>query len=344
MYSYTKGHSRVIGTGVYLPEERVTTRDLLREIDSKGRFGVSEDWLERVTGIKEKRVTPAGVMPSDMAVSAATEAMERAHIAAKRLDAIIYAGVTRDYLEPATGHIVQAKLGASNAIVFDVTNACHGFMNGVHILDALIATGQVRCGMVVTGEQGSLFANRAMQALKETTDRKQFTSWVTGLTVGDAGAAAIMGPKTAPDSGIIGFMLQSQGQYAGLCTAGDPLTNGRWFANMPEIVEETAKLMAKMFKECMYGRLKWQIGELTRYLIHQVGNRAFQIYSQLTGVPTAIMPKTIDVLGNLITASIPVSIHNCVLNREIREGDKIYVSGTGSGISLSQAGMIWDVA
>lgn len=342
MYVYTEGHSRIAGTGVFLPEERVTTRELMQEFDSKSRFGVSYDWLERVTGIKEKRIARAGLMPSDMAAAAGREAMENARLAPSDIDVLVYTGVTRDFLEPATAHLVQAKLKTLNAIVFDVTNACHGFMNGVHIVDALIATGQVRNGLVVTGEQGHLFAQRCIEALKQTDSREEFNSWVTGLTVGDAGAAMVLQRKRTPEGGFVGFMLQSQGQHAALCTAGDPLLKGPWFADMPTIVERTAELMAKMFQECMYGRLQWQIRELSKYLFHQVGKRAFQIYSQLTGVPTDIMPRTVDTLGNVITASIPLGIHVCLMNRELAPGNKIYISSTGSGISLSQAGVIWD--
>jgi 3-oxoacyl-(acyl-carrier-protein) synthase III len=341
MYAYTEGHSRIAGTGIYLPEERVTTRELMREIQSQERFGVSYEWLERVTGIKEKRVTPPGILPSDMAVAAAKEAMERAKVTAREIDAIIYTGLTRDYLEPATAHIVQAKLGATNAIVFDVSNACHGFMNGIHVMDALIATRQVNNGLVVTGEQGSVFTRRSLETLKKTTERDQFMCWAAGLTVGDAGAAVVLGPKVAPDTGIISFMLQSQGQHASLCTAGDTWTKGAWFADMTAIVAEAGALIKAMFDELMYRRLKWQIQDLTRCLIHQIGTGAFQIHKRL-GVPSDIMPKTVDLLGNLITASIPLSIHRCATNREIGLGDKIFLSGQGSGISLSQAGVIWD--
>jgi 3-oxoacyl-(acyl-carrier-protein) synthase III len=342
MYVYTEGHSRIAGTGIYLPEERVTTRDLMREIQSQERFGVSYEWLERVTGIREKRVTPPGILPSDMAVVAAKEAMERAKVTAREVDAIIYTGLTRDYLEPATAHIVQAKLDATNAIVFDVSNACHGFMNGIHIMDALIATGQVRNGLVVTGEQGSALTRRALATLQTITDRTQFVSTVAALTLGDAGAATILQAKNEPTAGLVGLMLQSQGQHANLCVVQDPVGEGIMSADMPSIIDEAAKLMADMFYECMYRRLRWQIHQLAKYLIHQVGNRAFQIYSQLTGVPTRLMPKTVDVLGNLITANIPVNIYNCVRNGELKAGDKIYISSTGSGISLSQAGLIWD--
>lgn len=344
MYVYTQGHSRIKSTGIYLPEERVTTQTLMREIDSENRFGVSHDWLQRVTGIKEKRVTPPNVLPSDMAVTAAKEAMDRAKITAREIDAIIYTGLTRDYLEPATAHIVQAKLGALRAMVFDISNACHGFMNGIHVMDALIATGQVRNGLVVTGEQGSLFTRQAIDALKNTTEREQLTALAANLTVGDAGAAMIIGPKTIPDYGFKAFMLQSQGQHAGLCTVGGPLTQGPALTDMPAIMAEGAKLIPKMFHEFLYKRLRWRVEELAKCLIHQVGTGALFKIHKLAGVPPSIMPKTVDVLGNLITANIPLNIHYCVVEQELRTGDKIYLSGSGSGISLSQAGVIWDAA
>src|SRR3989338_8225941 len=111
MYMYTQGPSRVASSGIYLPDQKITSRELMQEIDSVNRFDISYDWLERVTGVHEKRVTPEGILPSDMAVIAAREAMERIDIGPKEIDAIVYTGASRDYLiEPATAHVVQAKL------------------------------------------------------------------------------------------------------------------------------------------------------------------------------------------------------------------------------------------
>lgn len=344
MYLYTEGHSRVAGTGIYLPEQRVSTRELLQEIDSKNRFGVPDSWIERVTGIREKRVTSPGILPSDMAAAAAKEAMERARVLPHQIDAVIYTGLTRDHLEPATAHLVQDKAGTRNAMVFDISNACHGFMNGIHVMDALIASGQVRHGLVVTGEQGSIFSRRALAALKETSDRAQFNSLVAALTVGDAGAAFVMQPKKNMEAGFAGLMLQSQGQYARLCTMGDPWTEHTGFADMPAIIGEAAKLISRMFSEFMYERLRWRIQELAKCLIHQVSTGGLFKAHHLAGVPQEIMPKTVDMLGNLITANIPLSVHYCVMNQELKEGNKLYLSGTGSGISLGQAGLIWDAA
>lgn len=344
MYVYTEGHSRIAGTGICLPDERTTTRALLQEIDSKNRFGVSDNWIERVTGIKEKRVAAPGVLPSDMAAAAAKEAMDRAGVLPHQIDAVIYTGLTRDHLEPATAHLVQDKAGTRNATVFDISNACHGFMNGIHVIDALIASGQVRNGLVVTGEQGSIFSRRALAALKETNDRAQFTSLVPALTVGDAGAAFVLQPKKEAEAGFAGLMLQSQGQYARLCTMGNPLTEHTGFADMPAIIGEAAKLISGMFNEFMYERLKWRVQELAKCLIHQVSTGGFFKAHHLAGVPEEIMPKTVDVLGNLITANIPLSVHYCVMKDELKHGSKVYLSSTGSGISLGQAGLVWDAA
>lgn len=344
MYMYTQGHSRIVGTGTYIPAERVTTQQLMEQIDSANRFGVSADWLEKVTGIREKRVTPEGFLPSDMAVAAAHEAMDRANTAARDIDVIVYCGLTRDYLEPATAHVVQAKLSASNAIVFDVTNACHGFMNGLHLMDAFIATGQARRGLVVTGEQGKLFAQKAIDALRESDEKQRLIELAAGLTLGDAGAAVLMGPKLGPDSGFMGFMLQSQGQHASYCTSGGPLAEGPLVTDMPAIVSESSKLLEAMFGDFMHKRLKWSAGDVRKFAVHQVGAKTFKLYSQGMGVPLAMISNTVATMGNVITATIPLNIHNFAVHSEIDRGDKIYLSGAGSGISVSQAGLIWDAA
>ena len=143
---YTQGHSRIVGIGIHTPEKCVSSREIMEHLDSENRFGVPTDWLDRVMGIKERRVSPEGSYPSDLAVAAAYDALEDAQLLPKEIDAIIYAGVVRDYIEPATAHVLQERMGASNAIAFDVTNACLGFMNAIHLMDSLIATGQARRG------------------------------------------------------------------------------------------------------------------------------------------------------------------------------------------------------
>ena len=344
MSLYTPGHSRILSTGSWLPESRISLEEILDEIDAPNRFGVNRNWLTRMTGIHEKRVTPRGILPSDMAVSAAHEALDYAGVLANDLDAIIFAGVTRDYIvEPSCAHVVQSKLGARNAAVFDVSNACHGFMNGIHVMDALIASGQVRRGLVVCGEQGSLFTNKALEALKTSHDKQLLMDLAAGLTLGDAGAALLMGPKLEPDTGFLGFMLTSEGESAEFCTCGGPLEDGPVYTDMPGIVSRSLPLMAGMYRIFMKQHIHWRTDQLKKYVAHQVGTTSFRHHTQNTGIPLGIIPKTVDTLGNLITATIPVILNHLQVGGEMASGDKVYLAGAGSGISVSQAGLVWDI-
>lgn len=343
MYLYTPGHTRILGIGVYLPSERVSSRAILEEIDSKNRFGVPYDWLDRAMGIHERRAAPTGTRPSDMAVAAAREALDQTALPASAVDAIIYVGIDNDCFEPATAHIVQDKLDAGNAIAFDVTNACHGFMNGIHLMDALIATNQVRHGLVVTGERGYSRATReSLALLRQKHERSDFAQLVGGLTTGDAGAAMLLGPKLDPDTGFVGFMLQSQGQYSGLCVYAHRGEESVLKTDMPGIVEAHLALHERMFPACL-DKLDWTAADIKRFVHHQVGARAFRLHARYSGVDTGRMTDTVSRFGNLTTATIPVNLYNLINSKELERGDRVFISGAGSGLAISQTGLVWDL-
>lgn len=343
MYMYTQGHSRMISVGVYVPEQRVTSSELFDSFQSKERFGIPSQWLDRTMGIHERRVAPDGIKPSAMAVMAAVEALETAGISPKELDAVIYTGIDRDYLEPATAHVVQEALGARHAVCFDLTNACHGFMNGIHVMDALIATGQARRGLIVTGEQNSRITRKAINILKHSHDKQDFARLVGGLTVGDAGAAMVVGPKLGPDTGFMGFLLDSQGQFKDLCVCGDRADETTVHMDMSIIVKEHIQMHAQMYKESLR-RLGWKPEQIDRFVHHQVGKKAFGMHADYAGVSAAIMPDTVSTMGNITSATIPVNLYNLRKNRDIKNGEKVFIAGAGSGLSISQTGLVWDAA
>lgn len=336
---YTVGHSRLISTGIYIPKDRITSHEIMQQVKSDERFGIPHDWLERVTGIRERRVTPDSIKPSDMAAAAALEALEIAKVLPKEIDVIIYCGVIRDYIEPATAHIVQHKIGANKAVALDISNACLGFMSALHLMDALIATGQARRGLVITGEKGSAYTKAAVKALDQDPTRKLFDELLAGLTLGDAGAAVVVGPKLGPDSGFMGFIAQSQGEFYDLCICGE----GPLRTRITEIVTETAKLVGPLYQNLM-AKLDWKNNDIIRYIPHQVGLKSIKIHAALTGLPLSIMPVSVDVFGNVVSATIPLNIYFMNKNKELKEGNRLYLSGTGSGICLGQAGLVWDLA
>ena len=340
---YTVGHSRIVGTGVYVPEDRISSRDIMQELKSQERLGISYDWLERTTGIKERRVAAPDMLPSDMAALAAREALERANVAPDQIDAIIYVGFSRDRLEPATAHIVQHKVQAYNAVAFDISNACHGFMNGIHMMDALIATGQARRGLVVTGEQGSRVTKMTMRTIMAEENRDKFNLLAGGLTLGDAGAAMIMGPKLQPDTGFAGFMLQSRGDLSHLCVCGDRGQETALYTDMPTIVSHNKRLHSAMFKVFME-KLGWAASDIARFVHHQVGIRIFKQHAEYSGIPVDLMPNTLTMYGNMISANIPFNLYRLEHNREVTINAKIFLSGSGSGLAISQAGLVWEAA
>lgn len=339
---YTPGHTRLIGTGSYLPEERMTSRDVMEQFGSTTRYGVPPDWLERTTGIRERRIAPLDMPPSEMAVTAAREALERSHLRPADIDLIIYTGVTRDCIEPATAHIVQAKIGADRAVAFDMANACLGFMSAMHVMDAMIATGQARYGLVVTGERGYDFTRRAISRLKSQEGNDNLDELFAGLTLGDAGAAVVMGPKIDPDTGILGFIAQSSGQHHSLCTCGND-DDDALITHVVPLINEMCRIGEPMFQELMDDHLHWTSPEIDHYLPHQVGMRSVKRHAGLAGVDMRTVPITVDSLGNIVTANIPVALNLLERRGQACFGDKIILSGNGSGICLNQAGMVWDV-
>ncbi|MHB8453351.1 MAG: 3-oxoacyl-ACP synthase III family protein [Acidiferrobacterales bacterium] len=341
---YSPGHSRLISTGLYLPQRRVFSNELMERINSAERFGLSADWLQRTTGICERRIADVTEKSSDLAARAALEALDRGKTLASDVDAIIYCGVLRDHVEPATAHIVQHKIGANRAVAFDISNACLGFMNAMHLMDSLIATGQVRRGLVVTGERGSHYLEKAIEVLSKTEDRTLFDDIAAGLTLGDAGAAAILGPKIDPETGFLGFMAESHGEFHELCVCGKNGEDTVLTTKIREIVRETTKLVGPIYKILMEEHLKWRPADLNKYIPHQVGLRSVKKHAEVADISLGIIPITVNYLGNIISATIPANIHLLLEQGKLGNGERVYLSGTGSGISLSQAGLIWDAA
>jgi 3-oxoacyl-[acyl-carrier-protein] synthase-3 len=224
----------------------------------------------------------------------------------------------------------------------DLSNACHGFMNALHVVDALIATGQARYGLVVTGEQPSHVARETLRQIRRIRSRKRFMSLIGGLSVGDAGAAMLVGPRRGPDEGFAGFMLASDGRHHDLCV----LRKGKTVyghMHMREIVREIVDLHAKLYPRTLE-RLGWQPGLIDSFVHHQVGKRPFRMHAEYAGIGLDIMPNTVGHLGNITSATIPVNLHLLENAGTLADGARVFVAGTGSGLSVSQAGLLWKAA
>ncbi|HZL07518.1 MAG TPA: 3-oxoacyl-ACP synthase, partial [Coriobacteriia bacterium] len=210
--SYT---SRLVGVGASVPERRLTSDELMASTEHRTDID-----LERLTGVHERRIAGEGEDSFTLALGAAHDALGHAGCAAQDLDVLIVASITRYVgglrmqLEPPLSASLKEALGAQRAMSFDLSNACAGMMTGVFILNDLIRQGRIRRGMVVSGEYISQLGRNAALEIR-TIQSDQLAS----LTLGDAGAAAILerAPEGAPGIEVAGFTTLAE--HSRLCLA-----------------------------------------------------------------------------------------------------------------------------
>ena len=156
--------------------------------------------LEKVTGIHERRVAD-GEYAKDLGIEAAERALAMSRYAAEDLDVVVCTSISKHHrpdefsFEPATAVLVRRAIGAKQALVFDVVNACAGLLNGIWVLQGLIRSGAIRCGMVVSGEQNMPLAETATREVRHSLDRQ-----LAALTLGDCGAAAHRRRRDRPEA------------------------------------------------------------------------------------------------------------------------------------------------
>lgn len=139
-------HSRIIGTGGYLPDKVLTNRDLEQMVDT------TDQWIVERTGIRKRHIAAPGQTTCDMAEVAARRAIEAAGIAVSDIDLIIVATTTPDRVFPSTACLLQQRLGISGPAAFDVQAVCTGFVYALSVADKFIRTGGARHALVVGSE------------------------------------------------------------------------------------------------------------------------------------------------------------------------------------------------
>lgn len=327
--------SRVAGLGVYLPESTRTTAETERELRRRNpRLTLATGLIGRLTGVKTVHLRPEGWQTSDLAVAAARDALAESP---GRIDLLLFASASQDLIEPATSHIVAAKLGL-DCPVMDIKNACNSVLNAMQVADALIQSGQYRRVLIVSGEQPSHAVRWQLES------REQFLRSFPGYTMSDGGAAVILEASQAEvseaDRGILGstfVAVSSNWKIGTLGTGGsmDPHARDgshfdmdgpalqRAFLDLgPDAVLETLQKLG----------LEWSDFDLVA--IHQVALPYLPPIFERLGVASGKTIVTIEDHGNLASVTLPLQL---LLAREagtITQGSLIALIGLAGGISL----------
>ncbi len=337
--------SRIRGIGTFLPERVVDNAELCTLItcaDDQLRETLPR-YIEALTGIQSRRWTDPAVAPSMLAAQAARVAFERAELTPGDIDTLIFAATDLDHIEPATATVVQEHLGLGCVNSFDVKCACNSVLQAMFLLDAMIAAGACRKGLIVCGEAGSQWANL------EIDSREELQTKLGGLTLGDGGAAIIM--EAADDErGLLEFNLTTLPNSWRYCHAPHDIEwrsrsersiMGWFYLDLNALARMVREQVPAYCDEYTAYRLE-EFGEASfidnvHYLVpHQISERLIRLLSATTRMPYERIAITADRYGNTAAASIPIAMDEAIRCKSIvpGSGQEVLLFGAASGFSI----------
>ena len=322
--------------GIHLPSTIIKSDDLFEDIKSDTNYGIPLNWMSETMGIVERRVAPITTKPSDLAIPAAEEAIANWDNAKPdEIDLVIFCGMERDQTEPATAHTIQHALKLNASYVFDVSNACFGFINGMQIANDFIASGSVRSALIVTGEVTANLSRSVIKQLKSGLEANQAKEILGFLSLGDAGGAVIISKtQEKEESGFELFNSNINSSHRDKCYYGydhDGEVNAKM--QMSRMVAYGFKLhtdiLDKTLKLAGWHEFDW-------LLSHQTGKRSFQQIIDLDIIKRNRMVKSYQHLGNVTSATFAINYYKLTNSGLISKGDKIGGFFAGSGLTAGQ--------
>lgn len=318
-------YSKIIGTGSYLPERRVTNADLTAQLAAKG-IETSDEWISSRSGISARHYAAVGQNSSDLGVEAAKRALEMAGKTPADIDMVIVASSTPDFQGsfPSTACIVQRKLGMNNnSAAFDVQAVCSGFVYAVATADAFIKAGMHKTVLVIGAEVFSRILN--------------FEDRTTCVLFGDGAGAVVMTASSEP--GILATRLHADGTHADILSIpghpeGGPAAANAGFLHMDG--QAVFKLAVTVLEEVageVLEAAQMAPSDIDWLIPHQANIRIMKSTARKLGLPIERMVVTVDEHGNTSAASIPLALDIAVRDGRIKPGDNILMEGVGGGFT-----------
>lgn len=323
--------ARILSTGSYVPEKVLTNFDLEKMVLT------SDEWITERTGIKERRIASSDQATSDLAYEASIKALRNADLKIKDIDLIVVATVTPDMLVPSAACLLQMKLGATNAVAFDINGACTGFIYALSVAEKFIKTGASKRALVVGAETLSRFT--------DWTDRS-----ICVLLADGAGAVILEGTKK--NEGIQVIDIFSDGtmwDFIHMPAGGSKLPVDETvlkerlnFIKMRG--NETFKVAVKTLEEVVDSTLKKagiKPSQLSLLVPHQANIRIIQAMAKRLELPMEKVMVNIDKYGNTSAASIPIALDEANQMGKIKKGDYVMLAAFGAGLTWGAALIKW---
>ncbi len=331
-----KPRSRILGTGVSLPSRVVSNAEIARLV------GVEPAWIERRTGIRERRFAADGVGASDLGAEAAREAIAAAGIGKEEIDFTIFATLSPDYCFPGSSSFLHRKLGLGTRPAFDVRSQCTGFLYGLAMADSLVVSGRAEYVLLVGAEVHST-------GLELGPGGKEIS-----VLFGDGAGAAVVGPAGDSGRGIVDFSLHADGNGAEdlMCVAPQSSRNPRIDHGMLEaglhyprmdgrkVFRNAVERLSESVLEVL-DKTGLNVRDIGCFIFHQANLRIIEMVAGRLGIAETSLFTNIERYGNTTAASIPLALHEAIAQRVIEPGDLVVLSGFGAGYAWGSFVLRW---
>lgn len=335
-----KQNTIIESLGIYLPPDSCSTKEVLQKCKKEFRFP-----LEKITGIKNRRMAGKNEYSLDLAKKAVKDCLDKSRFDASDIDIIICCNISRIdnpnsiSFEPNTSVKLKKEFGFTNALVFDVTNACAGMFTGLYIIDTLLKTGAIQTGMIVSGEYITHLTETAQREIENFMDSR-----IACLTLGDSGAAMTLEKGEDDNLGFQKIELQTMAEYSHYCIGKESETGG-WIMYTDAV--NMTKVGLKSGVEHAIEILKqngWSPYDFKHLIMHQTSktslNGAVRLINQLLNDKVCDDTNTLNNLenrGNTASTSHFVALMDGIREKKINSGDKVVFSINASGITIGTA-------
>jgi 3-oxoacyl-[acyl-carrier-protein] synthase-3 len=303
------------GTGSALPTRRVSNAELAEKVDT------SDSWIVERTGIRFRHLAGEGETTASLATQAAQQALDAAGIAAAQVDLIILATATPDQTFPASATKVQAALGISDCIAFDVAAVCSGFLYALTVADNMIRGGSATTALVIGAETFS--------RILDWEDR------ATCVLFGDGAGAVVLQSETS-GAGILASKLHADGRHNQLLYVdGGPSTTGtvgKLRMRGSEVFRHAVTNLASVMTEVL-DIAGVTASDVDWVVPHQANARILDATARKLGLDPAKVIVTVDIHANTSAASVPLALDLAVRDGRIKAGDLVVLEAMGGGFT-----------
>ena len=320
------------GSGSYVPDQILTNQKISQKVDT------SDEWIKSRTGISERRISSLGDNVTEMGYEAAMAAIEMANWDIKTIDLIVLATSTPHDLFGSAPSI-QAKLGAYNAVAFDLTAACSGFLFALITASQFLKGGSFKRAIVIGADQLSSFV--------DWNDRRSC------ILFGD-GAGALAIEATNEFDNFLGFDMRTDGERgsflnlpsknnkASIIDTIDFLSGG--FSPIQMNGQEVYKFAVRevpIILEKLFRKINFSSDEVDWLVLHQANQRILDSVGDRLKIPREKILSNLEKYGNTSAATIPLMMDEAIRNNRIKQNDIIATSGFGAGLSWGAALIKW---